>query len=165
MTPQEASKKQEERIAKLFNTTPTPRSGGGNWKKGDVLSENYLIECKTSVTPKLTYSVKKLDLDKAKHEARQMRKENSILSFTIGENFEDYFIVDTKFIKDYLGYKKQIKDLYEQTVSELSQVEFTAQQLTEQSRAGYEITELEKASYQIHKSRLTHFIEKLKRFL
>lgn len=86
---------QEERVARLFNGKRTPQSGGGKWKKGDVLSDNFLIECKTTVTEKPSYSVSKKILDKADEERREMGKPFYALAFTFGTE-EDFFVLNKK---------------------------------------------------------------------
>lgn len=89
------SVRQEERVAKLFNGQRTPQSGGGKWKKGDVLSQNFLIECKTSISPKSSYSVSREVLCKADEERREMGKPFYALAFTFGDE-EDFFVVDKR---------------------------------------------------------------------
>ena len=161
-----ASVAQEERIAKLFRGKRTPQSGGGKWVCGDILAGKLLIECKTTVEPKLTYSVQKAVLDKANHEAREMGKESAVLAFTIGENFEDYFVVDTKFIKSYLELQDGVNTLLINSKAMMSQIEAKAADMTQSQKAGrYEVTELDKTSFQIHKSRLNYFIEELEKLV
>ena len=58
-TAKELSIEQEERISKLFYGKRTPRSGGANFVSGDSLSEDWLVECKTTVKPSNSYSVNK----------------------------------------------------------------------------------------------------------
>lgn len=90
---------QETRIAQLFRGKRTPQSGGGKFAKGDVLTESdygsFLIECKTSITPKPSYSVKKEILQKADEERREMGKDFYALAFTFGDE-EDYFVLNKK---------------------------------------------------------------------
>jgi len=158
----DVSVKQEERIAKLFKGSRTPQSGGGKWKLGDIHTADWLIECKTTVEPKLTYSIKKTVLDKAKQEAQAMGKKSAILAFTLGENFNDYFVVDTTFIKEYIRLVDAINQLKSTTQHQIKLIEARAAQLLEAQRGGgYEISELDKASFKIHKNRLTDFLESL----
>lgn len=93
METKKVSVAQEERVAKLFSGQRTPQSGGGKWKKGDVLSQDFLVECKTSLTPKPSYSIKRNILDKADEERREMGKSFYALAFTFGDT-EDYFVVN-----------------------------------------------------------------------
>jgi hypothetical protein len=91
----EVSIKQEKRVAAIFNGNRTPQSGGGKWKKGDVLSDLFLVECKTSITEKPSYSISKKILDKADEERREMGKEFYALAFTFGTE-EDFFVINKK---------------------------------------------------------------------
>lgn len=153
---------QEERVAKLFDGKRTPQSGGGKFRKGDILTKDFLIECKTTIEPKLTYSVKKDTLDKAKHEANEMGKEDSILAFTIGENFEDYFVVSHRFIRKLINLQSDVQNLYNTTKAQLTQIEFMATELTKRHK---EISEIDVASFKIHRNRLQFFLEELEKLL
>lgn len=86
---------QEERVARLFNGKRVVQSGGGKWSKGDVLSDYFLVECKTSMTESSSYSIKKEILKKADEERREMKKDFYALAFTFGDN-EDFFVVNKK---------------------------------------------------------------------
>lgn len=48
--------KWEEEVARLFDTKPTPGSGNQDWQKGDVVTEDYILDCKN--TDKDSYSIK-----------------------------------------------------------------------------------------------------------
>ena len=93
------SLRQEARVEKLFNGKRTPQSGGGKFVKGDVLTESeygsFLIECKTSLTPKPSYSVSRAVLKKADEERREMGKDFYALAFTFGDE-EDFFVLDKR---------------------------------------------------------------------
>ena len=60
----EASSTQEKRIARKLDGTVNPNSGAGMTKKGDVeLSDiGLLVECKTCMTPKQSFSINKKHL-------------------------------------------------------------------------------------------------------
>lgn len=95
METKKVSLEQEERVARIFNGRRTPQSGGGKWKKGDVLSEQFLVECKTSLTPKPSYCIKRDILNKADEERREMGKSFYALAFTFGDT-QDYFVIDKR---------------------------------------------------------------------
>lgn len=97
--------KQEERIAKLFSGKRTPQSGGGKFILGDVLSKDFLIECKTSVTVKDSYSVKKEVLKKADEQRREMGKPFYALAFSFGDE-EDFFVINKRAMKYFLYLQK-----------------------------------------------------------
>lgn len=96
-----ASLAQEERVAKLFNGKRTPQSGGGKFVLGDVISEDFLVECKTSVTVKDSYSVKREILKKADEQRREMGKELYALAFSFGDE-EDFFVINKKAMSRFL---------------------------------------------------------------
>lgn len=96
-----ASIQQEERVARLFNGKRTPQSGGGKFVLGDVISEDFLVECKTSVTVKDSYSVKREILKKADEQRREMGKELYALAFSFGDE-EDFFVLNKKAMSRFL---------------------------------------------------------------
>ena len=61
-----ASEIQEERISKKFNGRVQLNSGAGKFSKGDVIIPDIgmQIECKTCMTPKESFSIKKEWLEK-----------------------------------------------------------------------------------------------------
>lgn len=97
---------QEDRISKIFNGKRTSQSGGGKWRKGDVLAEDFLVECKTTLTAKNSYSVSKSVLEKADEERRQMGKQFYALAFTFGGD-EDFFVLNAKAMRYLLECTKQ----------------------------------------------------------
>ena len=54
------SQKQESNVAKLVDGKQTPNSGATPFIKGDVTTKDFIIECKTTMTNKDSYSVKGL---------------------------------------------------------------------------------------------------------
>lgn len=97
-----ASSIQENRIASKFNGVVNPNSGAGLWKKGDVYvpSAKLLIECKTCLADKKSFSIKKEWIEKDKKEAFMSRANNSIIAFNFGfENSDDYYVIDDKLAK------------------------------------------------------------------
>lgn len=101
-TTREASSAQEEYIAKKFHGSRTPNSGAGRFKKGDViLNCGLLVECKTCMTNKSSFSIKKEWLTKNAEEAFTNRNSTSCLVFNFGPGEKNYFIVD-EFLMSYL---------------------------------------------------------------
>lgn len=93
------SNKQEKTVAKAVNGKQVANSGATPISKGDVRTDNWLIECKTSTTRKQSFSIKKEWLEKNKEEAFAMNKLYSALAFDFGIG-HNYYIVDEKtFIK------------------------------------------------------------------
>lgn len=89
------SVEQEERIAKIFCGKRTPQSGGGKFVLGDVLSDNFLVECKTQMEEKSSYLVSRKILEKADEQRREMGKDFYALAFTFGDD-KDFFVLDKK---------------------------------------------------------------------
>lgn len=94
------SNKQEKAVAKTLEGKQTANSGATAFSKGDVTTEDWLIECKTCTSEKASFSIKKEWLEKNKQEAFAMRKMYNTLCFDYGDNGTRYYIVDEKtFIK------------------------------------------------------------------
>lgn len=94
------SNKQEKAVAKKIGGKQTANSGATAFSKGDVQTEEWLIECKTTTcTAKASFSIKKQWLEKNKEEAFAMGKYYNALCFDYGDG-KRYYIVDEKtFIK------------------------------------------------------------------
>lgn len=90
------SNKQEKKVAKAIGGKQTANSGATLFSKGDVVTDKILVECKTCVEDKKSFSIKKEWLDKNKEEAFAMNKPYSALVFNFGPNSENYYIVDEK---------------------------------------------------------------------
>ena len=86
-------------MAKALNGKVTANSGATMWSKGDCYNDSWLIECKTCVEEKKSFSIKKEWLDKNKEEAFAMRKPYNALAFRFSPDGEDYYIVDEKTFK------------------------------------------------------------------
>ena len=53
------SDKQEEFVAFYMNGKRCPNSGAGTWKKGDIIKDDMIIECKTLTKPSKQQTIKK----------------------------------------------------------------------------------------------------------
>lgn len=101
-TTRDASSTQEKRIAKKLNGTVTPNSGATLWKKGDVRLEEagILVECKTCMKPKESFSIKKEWLEKNRKELFASGCSNSVIAFNFDyEDSHDYYVIDDKLMK------------------------------------------------------------------
>lgn len=102
ITTREASSIQEKRIAKKLNGTVTPNSGAGLWDKSDVKIEDasLFIECKTCISPKKSFSIKKEWLEKNEKEAFINRMSNHVIAFNFDySDKKDYYVIDDKLMK------------------------------------------------------------------
>ena len=93
------SKKQENRVAKAVSGRRTANSGATKFQKGDVITDDWLIECKTSTREKESFSIKRDWLDKNEEEAFQMGKHNHALCFDFGADDRYYVVDESTFIK------------------------------------------------------------------
>lgn len=89
------SNRQEKKVAKALHGKQVANSGATAFNKGDVTTDDWLIECKTKTEPSKSYSIKKEMLEKNKEEAFSMGKSYSALVFDFGDG-NNYYVVDEK---------------------------------------------------------------------
>lgn len=165
LTAKEISIEQEERVAKIIGGTRTPRSGGGAWKKGDVLSTDdsgWFVECKTTVKPSLSYSVNKAVLDKADHERAEMHKQYAALAFTLGEDREDYFVINSRTLKAIISQQAAIKDLATRVQDSITEID---RRRAEMTKGIATLSAAEEASYSAHRAEKQAFLEELAKLI
>ena len=82
------SSEQEQHVAKILGGTICPNSGGGLFSKSDVVipSSDMSIECKTSMSEKQSFSIKKEWIIKHKEQAFSNRLHNCALCFSFDPN-------------------------------------------------------------------------------
>ena len=92
---------QEKSVCKCINATQQPSSGSGHFRKGDVIQEkaSMLVECKTCVSDKDSFSIKKEWISKNKEEAFTQRMSNHCIAFNFGPKQPNYFVIDEKLMK------------------------------------------------------------------
>lgn len=90
----EASSRQEKAISKAVGARRTPNSGATLFSKGDLYTDSLLIEAKTCMQPKNSFSIKKEWLKKLKEEQYAMGKMYSTLCFDFGDEKDRYYIFD-----------------------------------------------------------------------
>lgn len=90
------SSKQEKQIAKKLNGKCQTNSGATLFSKGDIKTKNWLIEAKTTLSEKDSFSIKRQWLDKLKQESFAMNKEYYSLAFNFEPNGKNYYILDEK---------------------------------------------------------------------
>lgn len=101
MNTRKYSKAQEKHVAKTHSSyggKVQANSGATMFQKGDVVLKDWLIECKTAVTEKLSMSIKKDWIEKLKLEKFSMNKPFWALIFNFGGlgNKENYYIIDER---------------------------------------------------------------------
>lgn len=93
------SDRQEKHIAKVTKGKQTANSGATAFSKGDVRTDQFLIEAKTCVSEKQSFSIKKEWLLKNEEEKFAMGKDYSALAFNFGDDVNYYIISEKLFIK------------------------------------------------------------------
>ena len=100
------SNKQEKQVAKAVGGRQTANSGATAFQKGDVISNRFLIECKTKTTDSKSFTVQEEWLLKDEEEAFAMRKDNSALCFDFGPSANKrYYIISERLfniLKNYI---------------------------------------------------------------
>lgn len=87
------SKKQEDYVAKKFNGRRQPNSGATPFAPGDVILDNFLIECKTKTKSSDSISIKKDWFKKIREEAIFLGKQHIALTFNFGPDEENFYII------------------------------------------------------------------------
>lgn len=103
------SKLQEQKVAKVLGGKTTPNSGATKYIKGDVTSEDWLLECKTCMTNKQSFAIKKEWLTGIREEAKQQGKMNYAVVFNYGPNQDNYYIITEKKFKEILELESNIE--------------------------------------------------------
>lgn len=87
---------QENRVAALVEGQRSANSGASLFSKGDVVCQraSLLIECKTQMADKDSFSIKKDWITKNKKEMFEQRLSYGALAFNFGPNQENYFVIN-----------------------------------------------------------------------
>lgn len=94
------SSQQEKQIAKALGGKRTPNSGATKFDKGDLcIGSDWLIEAKTCMELKKSFSIKKDWLEKLKQEQYATSKMYSSLCFDFGDNKNRYYIIEEQVFK------------------------------------------------------------------
>lgn len=88
------SKKQEDAVAKALDGSRQKNSGATMFQKGDVVTDNCLIECKTKMSPSESISIKKEWIEKNRKEALFIGKPYNAIVFNFGPDEENFYIID-----------------------------------------------------------------------
>lgn len=102
------SNRQEKAVAKVVKGKQTSNSGATLFQKGDVTTDDWLIECKTTTSEKQSFSIKKEWLKKNREEALAMGKGYNALCFDFGDNGNRYYIIDEKTFKEVVNELQRI---------------------------------------------------------
>ena len=95
------SARQEKKVAKALNGKVVPNSGAIRFGAGDVILNDWLIECKTKTKESDSFTIKKDWIIKNQEEAFAMRKPYNALTIDFGDG-EQYYLIDSKTFKTFL---------------------------------------------------------------
>lgn len=103
------SKKQEDHVAKKFNGRRQPNSGATPFAPGDVILDNFLIECKTKTKSSDSISIKKDWFKKIREEAIFLGKQHIALTFNFGPDEENFYIITEDIFNELINKEIDIK--------------------------------------------------------
>lgn len=103
------SSRQEKKIAKEVGGKQTANSGATSFSKGDVVTDLFLIEAKTCVTEKKSFTLHKEWFDKNKEEAFAMHKDYSAVVFDFGDG-EQHYVIDSKLFRMLNEYLESLEE-------------------------------------------------------
>ena len=102
---------QEKHIAKVTGGKLQSNSGGTKFGGGDVNTDKFLIEAKTTTSDKKSFSIKEDWLYKMKEQAFEQGKEESVLAFRFHpDSLIDWYVLDERQFLEYLRYKEEQND-------------------------------------------------------
>lgn len=95
------SSAQEKYIAENFNGELSVNSGASTFSAGDVINKqaSLLFECKTCMSDKDSFGIKKDWITKNKAEAFSKRLSDGVIVFNFGPGQENYFVINEKLMK------------------------------------------------------------------
>lgn len=100
-----ASKRQEDKVAKMLKGKVQPNSGATSFMKGDVITDKMLIECKTVMKPQTQVTLKKEWFDVNEVEKFAMKKDYSAIAFDFGDNGKQYVAMDMQTFLNIVKYE------------------------------------------------------------
>lgn len=91
------SSRQEKKVAKKLGGKQVANSGAPAFVAGDVVTKNWLIECKTKTKDCNSFTIKEDWLLKNEEEAFAMGKNNSALCFDFGPSANKrYYVISER---------------------------------------------------------------------
>lgn len=92
---------QENSICRALHATKQPNSGAGLFNKSDILisGASLLIEAKTCMKEKDSFSIKREWIEKNREEAFSQRISNGCIAFSFGPTLPNYYVIDEHLMK------------------------------------------------------------------
>lgn len=103
------SNRQEKKVAKAIGGKQIANSGATAFSKGDVRTDEWLIECKTKTSESKSITVQKEWFDKNEEEAFAMGKPYSAIVFDFGDG-ENHYVISEKMFKRLLKFLEEEKN-------------------------------------------------------
>ena len=101
------STKQESAFAALIGGKTVPASGGAKFTAGDVITDDFIFECKTTMTPKKSISIKYDWIVQNEKERMSLLKPYSAVVFNFESEGKNYVVLDENtFKKMYSKFKE-----------------------------------------------------------
>lgn len=104
------SKDQELRIAHRVGGSVQSNSGGTKFGGGDILTDMFLIEAKTPLTPKASFSIRYDWIMKAQEQAFEQGKLSAVLAFQFMPYGNNYYILNEHDFIEYVNFKEGTYD-------------------------------------------------------
>lgn len=105
------SEKQEKHIAKVTGGKVQSNSGGTKFGGGDVHTDKFFIEAKTTTKEKTSFTIKKDWIVKMEEQAFEQGKEEVVLAFRFDPDKEqDFYILNERQFLEYLKYKEDMEN-------------------------------------------------------
>lgn len=102
------SKQQEKKVAKVVSGKRQVNSGATAFAKGDVVTNKWLIECKTKIKDCSSFTIKEDWLLKNEEEAFAMGKNNSALCFDFGPSANKrYYVISERMFEILKNYSEE----------------------------------------------------------
>lgn len=102
------SKQQEKKVAKYVGGKRQPNSGATAFYKGDVITDEFLIECKTKTTDCKSFTIKEDWLLKNEEEAFAMGGKYPALCFDFGPSANKrYYVISEPLFQMLQEYLKE----------------------------------------------------------
>ena len=89
----------EKSVCKALGARQQLNSGAGKFGKGDVITDNFLIECKCCMKPKDSVSIKKEWVEKNKQEAFSIRRPNQAVCINFEPGGSNYYLINERLMK------------------------------------------------------------------
>lgn len=107
MTTRYFSDKQEKHIARVTGGKVQSNSGGTKFGGGDVHTDKFFIEAKTSTKEQTSFTIKKEWMYKMREQMFEQGKECCALAFTFDpDKQENFYVIPERQFLEYLRYKE-----------------------------------------------------------